>query len=166
MSKISLLTFTALLLLSSCGNRVSEKRTPAPGPQRDALENSDIKILEKQLADMDSDGRSVDLPKAGAILEYIANYSIEKETNQKIDGTNVYCSFKFQKAKITEEVTEVTGTTYKIKETLRPIDSTYQGSVDGWEEQCRKYYEDGNKTRDVAKEMTSQLKAFKTFFNR
>lgn len=154
------------MALVSCGQRMSEVRTPKKKPQQEQFQNSPVQVFESEMADMGTTSRGLKLPNEGEQLSYEADYStVKKITFTKVEGsTSFTCSFKFQKAKITEIITKVDGEAYHINKTTIPVEPVYTGApISDWETKCKKDLSEGKFKRDYVFLIKEQFKNFKSF---
>jgi hypothetical protein len=166
MLKPQFFLFIFTLSLASCGQRMSEVRTPKEKPQQEQFKNSPVQVFESEMAEMGTTTRGLILPSLGEELYYEAGYSIVKSLKFTIKqgSTDFSCSFKFQKAKIIEKITKVDGQAYHINKTTIPIAPVYVGTpISDWETRCKKDLSEGLFNRDYVYLIKDQFIKFKTF---
>ncbi len=160
----ALISITILLFLSSCGQRISTVRTPRALSQIELLKKSPVYVLEKELGEMGTETRSVKIPTLGEKYSYKATYFGKKKLQfeKEEDGTKYICLFSYDKAELTEEITEVSEASYKIKISVIPSDAEYIGEpFSEREESCVKDLEEGKYSFEKPVLLSDHLKKFK-----
>lgn len=154
-----------LLILVSCGQRVSVTRTPKATPQIDELLDSPVAIFQAEMDRMNEE-RSIGMPTLDESIEYIAEYNITKTLEFPIEegGSKFTCKYSFKKAKITETIKEVSIKDYSVVKVFIPVDPTYTGAeITSWKTKCLIALNNGAKSVKNNYSIDTQLSAFKKF---